>query len=87
MLCKGICQKCYRYHEREWDSEVEREWDSEGCIVCPVDHFKTIRYKGKPTETGKMSGLFRWIFGWHEIADGIPEYCEFGDEHEEGTGG
>ena len=81
MLCKATCQKCYRFNEREWGEEEEREWSEEGCILCPIDHFSQIKHKGKMTNTGKMRGIFRWVFGWHEIDDEVPVYCEFSSEH------
>lgn len=52
------------------------------CCMCPVDHFKVIQYKGRPTATGPMKELFRWIYGWHEIEDGVPKYCKFAEEHD-----
>jgi len=82
MLRKRVCQRCYQFNEREWDVEIDTEWEHGGCIICPADHFNQIRYKGKLTDTGNLRGVMQFVFGWHNIEEGIPDCCRFKQDHE-----
>lgn len=78
---KEVCQKCYRYNERTWDEEAEEEWE-EGRIACPADYFNVMKFRGFPLKADRgLRNLFANIYGWREIADGIPDWCAFESEH------
>ena len=79
-LDKEVCKKCYRYHERIWDEGNDEDWTM-GSIICPVDHFNTMLYKGKLVNVEKpMRNLFGAIFGWIETKK-VPKWCQFAKEH------
>ena len=83
MLCKEVCQKCYRYHERVWDERVEIEWEEGFGVYCPVDYFNEIysKKRNRVEKTGQLRGMFASIFGLKDILAAPPKYCEFVEEH------
>jgi hypothetical protein len=78
---KDVCQKCWRFNERRWEKSEDDEWAA-GRVMCPVDHFEVMAYHGKPVKMPRgLRNMFGFIFGWHEINEPLPPWCQFQEEH------
>jgi hypothetical protein len=81
-LNKTVCQKCYRYNERNWGEQNDFEWDM-GQIHCPMEYFESMNTQGEETliHDRRLRDIFGSVFGWRDIQDGLPDWCEFKKEH------
>jgi len=81
-LNKGVCKRCYQYHEKMWNDRNEDEWVN-GEVHCPGEHFEMLQMRGSDLEIKdkRLRDIFGMIFGWIETKNGCPDWCEFKEHH------